>query len=356
MRVEEFDYALPEGRAAQQPASPRDAARLMVHRIGVDESEHHTVAELDQALAPGDLVIVNDTRVRCARLLGRRVSGGAVELLLLAREGERAWRALAKPGGRLRPGERIELEGGALYATLLARRRELDGGPAPEWILELEVSSGAPIEQALERHGRMPLPPYIRRGRGEDPWRETDRASYQTVFARERGGVAAPTAGLHFTRELLERLEARGVERAALTLHVGEGTFRPVRAEHTADHVMHPEEFVLPEGTVAAIELCRTRGRRVVAVGTTVVRVLESCADVDGRVRAGAGTTQLFLQPGAAFRVVDALLTNFHLPRSTLLMLVCAFAGRERVLRLYSEAIERGYRFYSYGDAMLLLR
>jgi S-adenosylmethionine:tRNA ribosyltransferase-isomerase len=355
VNVSDFDYVLPPERIAQEPASPRDAARLLAHHLRADRSEHRHVRDLDALLAPGDLLVVNDTRVRCARLVGRRASGGAVELLLLEREGARRWRALARPAARLKPGERLELEGGALLATLVGRRRAPDGDPEPEWRLELDVPAGEDVEVALERHGRMPLPPYIRRPRGEDPQRDADRESYQTLFAREPGAVAAPTAGLHFTPALLERLATRGVERASVTLHVGEGTFKPVTSEDTEDHVMHAESYTLPQATVEAVERCRTRGGRVVAVGTTCVRTLESCADEQGRLRAGSGTTRLFLVPGARFRVVDALLTNFHLPRSTLLMLVSAFAGHERVLRLYREAVEQGYRFYSYGDAMLLL-
>ena len=353
MKVSDFDYALPSERIATHPVEPRDAARLFVHRRADDRSEHRRVRDLPELLAPGDLLVVNDTRVRSARLLGSRASGGAVELLLLDRDAEGRWRSLVKPAGRLRPGERLELEGGALHARLERRARGAGGELAPEWWLVLE-GDGDP-EQLVERHGRMPLPPYILRARGAEAERDADREAYQTVFARARGAVAAPTAGLHFTPELLARLAARGVERASVTLHVGLGTFQPVSVEDTGAHRMHSERFELPPETVRAVEAARARGGRVVAVGTTSVRVLESCANDAGRLRAGAGETALFLTPGARFRVVDALLTNFHLPRSTLLMLVSAFAGRERVLRLYAEAIERGYRFYSYGDAQLHL-
>jgi S-adenosylmethionine:tRNA ribosyltransferase-isomerase len=349
VKVAEFDYSLPEGAIAQEPASPRDAARLLVHDVARDRTEHARVRELDRWLRAGDLLVVNDTRVRNARLVGRRASGGAVELLLLEaleRPGATLWRALLRPAAKLKPGERIELEGGALAARMEER------GEGGEWRLRLEAPG--PLEEAIERAGRAPLPPYIRRPRGEDALRERDRAWYQTPFARELGAVAAPTAGLHFTPELLERLERAGVERAAVTLHVGEGTFQPVTAADTREHRMHAERYLLPEATAEAVERCRARGGRVVAVGTTSVRTLETCAAGGGTVRAAAGETRLFLEPGARFRVVDALLTNFHLPRSTLLMLVSAFAGRERVLRLYREALEQGYRFYSYGDAMLL--
>lgn len=351
MNVSAFDYELPAELIAQAPSQPRDAARLFVHDVARDESRHAHVRELDRLLRAGDLLIVNDTRVRGARLLGRRASGGAVELLLLERDGPQRWRALARPAGRLKPGETVELEGGELLARMLERDGEA-------WWLELSAprAGAEPLELTLERCGRAPLPPYIVRPRGVDPAREHDRERYQTVFARELGAIAAPTAGLHFTPELLERLQRAGIERASVTLHVGEGTFRPVTVEDTDAHVMHAERFALPAATVAAIERCRARRGRVVAVGTTSVRVLESCADANGVLRAGSGSTNLFLTPGATFRVVDALLTNFHLPRSTLLMLVSAFAGRERVLRLYAEAVASRYRFYSYGDALLLTR
>jgi S-adenosylmethionine:tRNA ribosyltransferase-isomerase len=242
-------------------------------------------------------------------------------------------------------------------AVAVERSVGTDGRPGAEWrfVLRDPRRPGEPLDELLERAGRMPLPPYIRRGRGQDPLRQLDRERYQTVFAREPGAIAAPTAGLHFTPELLAGLAAHGVERAALTLHVGLGTFLPVTSERVAEHRMHAEAFVLPAPTAAAVERARARGGRVVAVGTTVARGLETCADERGRVAPGAGETSLFITPGYRFRAVDVLLTNFHLPRSTLLMLVCAFAGRERVLRLYREAVEAGYRFYSYGDAMLVI-
>jgi S-adenosylmethionine:tRNA ribosyltransferase-isomerase len=353
VKVADFDYVLPPERIAQAPVEPRDSAKLFVHDIGRDASEHVHVRDLATLLAPGDLLVVNDTRVRSARLVGARASGGAVELLLLERLASGEWRALARPAARLKPGEVVELEGGALDARMLERERDAESG---EWRVELvdRRASGLAIDALIERVGRAPLPPYIRRPRGVDSEREHDRERYQTVFARELGAVAAPTAGLHFTPELLARLEQRGVERATVTLHVGEGTFRAVTAEDTDQHVMHRERYELPQPTVLAVERCRARGGRVVAVGTTSVRVLESCAEASRTLRAGAGSTQLFLVPGADFHVVDALLTNFHLPRSTLLMLVAAFAGRERVLGLYAEAVAAQYRFYSYGDAMLL--
>ncbi|MCE9593108.1 MAG: tRNA preQ1(34) S-adenosylmethionine ribosyltransferase-isomerase QueA [Planctomycetes bacterium] len=351
MKVSDFDYDLPAERVAEVPAEPRDSARLLVHDVASGRTEHATVRDLPSFLASGDLLVVNDTRVRAARLLGFRASGGAVELLLVEREASGRWRALVKPAGRLKPGEEVVLEDGALLARMHAR------GEDGEWRVELlSAARREPATDAeLERHGRMPLPPYLHRPRGDDPRRELDRASYQTLFARSLGAVAAPTAGLHFTPALVDALAARGVERATVTLHVGEGTFRPVEVDDTDAHAMHSEAYELSEATAAAARAARARRGRVVAVGTTSARTLETCALPDGSVEARAGATRLFIVPPRKFQVVDVLLTNFHLPRSTLLMLVSAFAGRERTLALYREAIERGYRFYSYGDAMLLV-
>jgi S-adenosylmethionine:tRNA ribosyltransferase-isomerase len=361
LRVSDFDYALSAERIAQSPSEPRDAARLLVHDRAADSTQHANVRSLPDLLAPGDLLVVNDTRVRSTRLLGRRSSGGAVEFLLLERLAPGVWRSLAQPAARLRPGEIVACENGAVHVRMLERPERADdatGESVPgEWRVELvgtAEADGADLE-LLERTGRAPLPPYIRRERDGDPRTALDRERYQTVFAREHGAVAAPTAGLHFTAELLARLAQRGVELARVTLHVGEGTFKPVVADDPRDHRMHAERYELSPQTAEAVARCRARGRRVIAVGTTSVRTLETCADAAGTVREGAGETALFITPGYRFRAVDALLTNFHLPRSTLLMLVSAFAGRERVLRLYGEAAALGYRFYSYGDAMLLL-
>ncbi len=353
MKLSDFDYELPPERIAQRPAGKRDAARLLVHDVAADATEHRTFADLPLLLRAGDLLVLNDTRVLPARLYGRRASGGAVEFLFLepVAPGATAWTAMVNPARKLKPGEVVTLEGGALEARLLER-------PGDEWHVELRAPDDpdANVVALLERHGRMPLPPYIERGdrarRLDPPAEDTlDRERYQTVYAARAGAVAAPTAGLHFTRELLAELEDRGVHRATVTLHVGAGTFLPVAAENVEDHEMHAERFTLPAETVEAVRAARAAGGRVVAVGTTSVRVLEHGG---GELVPGTGETRLFLRPGSPFRVVDAMLTNFHLPRSTLLMLVSAFAGRERVLRLYREAIERGYRFYSYGDAMLL--
>ncbi len=341
MRLSDFDYALPESLVAQEPVSPRDASRLLV--LGAAGApEHRRFAELDALLEPGDLLVFNDTKVIPARLVGRKATGGKIELLLcepLDGGLGRRWRAMGQASKPIRAGATLELEG--LSATVEAVEGE------GFYVVALD-REGAALEAALERAGRVPLPPYIRR---EPSARDRDR--YQTLWAREPGSAAAPTAGLHFTEELLARLGARGVSRAAVTLHVGPGTFLPVRGDSLEGHRMHPERYDVPAATAAAIDACRARGGRVVAVGTTTVRTLESAFD-GTRVAPGAGRTALFIRPGHAFRAVDALVTNFHLPRSTLLVLVCAFGGRERVLAAYRDAVERGYRFFSYGDAMLI--
>ena len=345
MRVEAFDYELPPERIAQRPLERRDASRLMVLR-GDEPPLDSTFAELPRWLARGDLLVLNDTRVGPWRLVARKPSGGRVELLLVEREGASdVFAALLRASRKPAPGTRLELEGG-LAAELLARSGEL-------WRVRLETA-GDGLEAALERAGRVPLPPYIERRDGV-PAPVDDRERYQTVYAARDGASAAPTAGLHVTPRVLARLRASGVELGWLTLHVGPGTFLPVRSERIEDHRLHGEWLDLPPALAAAVDAARARGGRVVALGTTVVRALEGRIGEDGRLRAGQGTTTLFIRPGHRFRAVDALVTNFHLPRSTLLMLVSAFAGRERVLDAYRTAIERGYRFYSYGDAMLVL-
>jgi S-adenosylmethionine:tRNA ribosyltransferase-isomerase len=355
----DFDYDLPPESIAQEPSARRDHARLLVHDVARDITGHERVTDLPDLLREGDLLVINDTRVIPTRLFGHRRSGGRVELLLVEPTGEGGWRALVNPARKLKPGERLPLEGGVLEARMVSRPLDEEGNPGMEWIVELVgVSDEEQVLALLERHGHVPLPPYIDRSEGEGDQGgargERDRERYQTIYASHPGAVAAPTAGLHFTEELFQRLEEKGVRRAALTLHVGPGTFRPVKAERLEEHRMHSERFVLPPEVVEAVEETRERGGRVVAVGTTSVRVLESQVGEDGRLLAGAGATDLFLRPGSRFQVVDALLTNFHLPRSSLIMLVSAFAGRERILRLYAEAVERAYRFYSFGDAMLL--
>ena len=302
---------------------------------------HRRFVDLPTLVAAGDLVVVNDSRVIPARLLARRSGGGAAEVLLVAREAGGGWRALVRPGARIRPGARLALDGGDRIEVVAS----LPGGQRHVRLL------GAGGDDAiLARHGRVPLPPYI--DREPEPM---DRERYQTVYAAAPGSVAAPTAGLHFTPTVLAGLERRGATVAYLTLHVGPGTFRPVAAADPGHHVLDAEAYVLPDATAGRIAEARARGRQIWAVGTTAARTLETCADPVGTVRAGEGTTSLFIRPGYTFRVVDHLLTNFHLPRSTLLMLVSAFAGRERVLEAYREAIRERYRFYSYGDAMLIL-
>jgi S-adenosylmethionine:tRNA ribosyltransferase-isomerase len=344
--LDEFDYELPRERIAQHPLPRRDAARLLVLDRASGRLDDSGVGELAAWLDAGDLLVFNDTRVVPARLLGRKASGGRVELLLVERvgPGEPVWRCLLRASRKPGPGARLELADD-LSATVLGR--EVDG----LWLVGFDRTSSSlgSLESALERAGRLPLPPYIERPPAED-----DRERYQTVFARRPGAVAAPTAGLHFTPELLGALAAAGLGTAWLTLHVGPGTFEPVRTERVDDHVMHAEAFEIPEATADAVRGARERGGRIVAVGTTVVRALEHVAERDGEVHPARGACGLFIRPGFRFRVVDALLTNFHLPRSTLLMLVAAFAGRERVLEAYAHAARERYRFYSYGDAMLV--
>ena len=336
MRVDAFDFDLPREAIATRPARPRDSARLLDLRAGL---AHRSVAELPSLLRPGDMMVFNDTRVIPARLVGTR-GEARVELTLHRHQSDDCWRAFAKPARRLRPGDRVRFTDD--FSALVEAR---DG---PEVSLAFD-RGGTALAQALQNHGAMPLPPYM--GRSAD---ERDRHDYQTVFARRDGAVAAPTAGLHFTDALLRAIEARGIERCFLTLHVGAGTFLPVAVEDTADHAMHAEAGTVAPEAAAAINRCRAAGGRVVAVGTTVVRLLESAAQPDGTVGACSGEVDLFIEPGYRFKAVDLMLTNFHLPRSTLFMLVCAFAGTERMKAAYRQAITAGYRFYSYGDACLL--
>lgn len=345
VRVSEFSFDLPSELIADRSAEPRDQARMLVYERSARARRHEVIAALPELLSPGDLLVLNDTRVRPWRLRGRRATGGGVECLLLRLQGERA-EAFVKPSKKLQVGDRLSMEDGQVDVELL---EGLGGG---RWRLRVRAGRGDLVE-ALERCGRAPLPPYVARPDEEDV--AADRARYQTVFADKPGAVAAPTAGLHFTPELLERLDERGVERAFVTLHVGEGTFAPMRAEVVEEHQMHEEVYDLPESTAAAIARTKARGGRVVAVGTTSCRTLETCATDDGTVRPQRGASDLFLYPGSRFRCVDGLLTNFHLPESTLVMLVAAFAGHAETMALYEEAVAERYRFYSFGDAMLLL-
>lgn len=339
MLVSDFDFELPGDRIAQEPA-PRGSSRLLA-LDAEGAARYRRVSELPELLRRGDLLVVNDTRVIPARLHGRRPGGGAIELLLVERQDESTWDVLAKPGRAARPGVTVELDGG-ITAEVLASGE--DG--------RRRVRFSEPIEPHLDRLGHVPLPPYIKR-----PDLAADRERYQTIFARQPGAIAAPTAGLHFTPELVAALAAAGIATTALTLQVGIGTFKPVTAALVHEHRMETERFEIPAATAVAIAATRAGGGRIVAVGTTVVRTLETAALLaGGEVLAGRGATDLFITPGFRFQVVDLLLTNFHLPRSTLLMLVAAFAGRERVLTAYAEAIAQGFRFYSYGDAMLVNR
>lgn len=341
MRVDDFDFELPPEAIAQEPR-PRGESRLL--RLAASgAARHRRVADLPEILSPGDLLVLNDTRVIPSRLFGRREPGGGqLEVLLVepAPDGDPArWIALTRPGRKSRAGARILFDG--LAAEVEDTRA--DGS-------RLLRFSEDPRPH-LDRLGHMPLPPYIERG--DTP---ADRERYQTVYSAKDGAVAAPTAGLHFTAGILEALAAKGIETTTLTLHVGLGTFKPMKVDQVADHRMDAERYEVPAAAAEAVARARARGGRVVAVGTTATRTLETVATGGGQIAAGSGRTDIFITPGFDFRVVDALLTNFHLPRSTLLLLVSAFAGRETILAAYAEALREGYRFYSYGDAMLLER
>jgi S-adenosylmethionine:tRNA ribosyltransferase-isomerase len=338
-----FDYPLPDRLIAQHPAERRDESRLLVVRRGTGAIEHRVFRELPDLLAAGDLLVLNDTRVIPARVVGRReATGGKWEGLFVRETPDGLWELLAQTRGYARPGEAFALEPGPLRLILRGRT------PDRHWLMEPDPP-GSPAE-LLARSGHVPLPPYIRKGRAGD----ADRARYQTVFAARDGSVAAPTAGLHFTPELLARLAAGGVSDTRVTLHVGLGTFAPVKADDPTKHAIHAEWCEVTSETAAAVAACKARGGRVVAVGTTATRTLETAAR-GGAVAQFRGETDLFIHPPFAFRAVDALVTNFHLPRTTLLLLVGAFAGDDLLRRAYAEAVAREYRFFSYGDAMLVL-
>ncbi|MCA1592069.1 MAG: tRNA preQ1(34) S-adenosylmethionine ribosyltransferase-isomerase QueA [Acidobacteria bacterium] len=351
MRISDFDYELPEELIAQHPPERRDAARMLVINRERGDWRDSLFSGLPGVLKEGDLVVVNNTRVFPARLTGRREpSGGRVELLLIREAsgfGECVWEALARPARRLSEGSRISFGNGRLRAQVLATK-----GDGPERVVRFE--SECDFDALLEELGRMPLPPYIKREDEDLATRDEDRERYQTIYAGRRGSIAAPTAGLHFTSQVVEELKARGVLIAEVTLHVGYGTFAPVRVDDLGGHSVAPEHFEIPAAAAKQINGARAEGRRVVAVGTTTVRALESAIDAEGGVRAGVSETGLTITPGYSFRAVDALLTNFHLPRSSLLVLVAAFAGRELVLAAYGHAVKARYRFYSYGDCMLI--
>ena len=347
MKTANFDYTLPPDLIAQQPLPDRDGARMLVLDRAGGGIHHKQFTAFPEHLRPGEVLVLNDTKVIPARLIGHKPSGGEVELLLVEALSTSRWLALARPAKRLREGTEILFaenpKSEPLRAIVEAKR---DGGE-----IVVRFTGAGDLFAALQRIGHTPLPPYIRHG--EDV--PADRERYQTVFARQPGAVAAPTAGLHFTTRTFEALARRGVLVHRLTLHVGPGTFKPVATDEIEQHTMHIERFDIPPDTAAAVNAAKRDGRRVVCVGTTTIRALESVANANGLVRAGAGETDIFIYPPYSFRVVDALLTNFHLPRSTLLMLVCAFVGQEPALRAYAEAIRERYRFYSYGDCMLIV-
>jgi S-adenosylmethionine:tRNA ribosyltransferase-isomerase len=358
MRTELFDFALPDDRIALRPVSPRDAARLLVVHPGAATAfEDRTVRYLPALLRAGDAVVVNDTKVIPASLHGRRIGRGDHEPVIAATlikrlDGSR-WTALVKPGKRLTAGDAVRFgsEGRLCLLEQLDATVEAKG-EGGEVTLAFAFA-GAALDQALAERGGMPLPPYIA---GRRPADDRDRADYQTMFAREDGSVAAPTAGLHFTENLVQDLQARGITLHRVTLHVGAGTFLPVKAADTASHRMHPEWGSVAADTAAALNAARQAGGRIVAVGSTALRLLESATADNGTLAALSGETALFITPGYRFRAVDVMLTNFHLPRSTLFMLVCAFCGLDVMQRAYAHAVASGYRFYSYGDACLLFR
>jgi len=344
-RVADYDYALPADRIARYPARRRDESRLLVVPPGEGPFLHRRFQDVVGLVDVGDVLVVNETKVLPARLLGRKPTGAPSEVLLIrpapGGKDPYLWEALVRPGGKLKPGRMV-------VVSEELRVEILDSAPGGGRLVRLVTDLD--VNEALRRHGRMPLPPYL--DREEEP---SDRERYQTVYARTPGSVAAPTAGLHFTHEILRELQARGVQRAEITLHVGIGTFRPVDVEDPNHHELHAEAYEVPTETAEAVNGARDAGRRIWAVGTTAVRALESAVDTNGRLVAGAGETSLFIRPPYRFTIVDRLLTNFHLPRSTLLMLVAAFGGYERVMAAYREAMSGDYRFYSYGDAMALL-
>lgn len=341
LKKSDFTFELPEELIAQDPLEERSSSRLLVLDKRTGAASHHVFREVVNYLRPGDCMVLNDTKVIPARLLGEREGTGAhVEVLLLKRRGGDIWETLVKPGRKCRPGAVLSFGGGLLKAEVLETVEEGNR------LIRFEYAGI--FEEVLDRLGEMPLPPYITH-------KLQDRNRYQTVYAKYEGSAAAPTAGLHFTRELLEQIKAAGVRIAAVTLHVGLGTFRPVKEENVLEHHMHSEYFQVSEEAAEIINRTKAEGGRIVCVGTTSCRTVESAADEGGMVHSGSGNTEIFIYPGYRFRVTDALVTNFHLPESTLVMLVSALAGRENVLNAYEEAIRERYRFFSFGDAMLIM-
>lgn len=345
MRISDFDYELPEELIAQQPPARRDASRMLILNRAEKNWHDSQFAELPSFVRAGDVIVLNNTRVFPARLMGvREPSGGRVELFLINERAPQIWEALARPARRLRAGERVSFGAGRLRAEVTEM---LDEGRR---LLRFDCDES--FETLLEELGQTPLPPYIKR---EGAQSQSDRERYQTIYASERGAIAAPTAGLHFTPQVITELKARGAKVVEITLHVGYGTFEPVRAVDIKDHTVAPERSVISRETAAAINEARADGGRILAIGTTTTRALESAVSAEGLVLAGARQAELTITPGYEFRVVDALLTNFHLPCSSLLVLVATFAGRELVLAAYRHAVAANYRFYSYGDCMLII-
>ncbi|MFZ1110007.1 MAG: tRNA preQ1(34) S-adenosylmethionine ribosyltransferase-isomerase QueA [Rhodomicrobium sp.] len=354
MLLQDFDFELPKSSIALRPASPRDSARLLRVNPGASNPlSEAAVRDLPSILRPGDVAVFNDTKVLTAELYGRRPprEAGAREvevgLTLIERQADGTWKAFARPARRLRVGDVVVCGGNGARSVLSVAAKSEEGK------IVVAAEGGDTIEGIMERHGAMPLPPYIARARAAD---DRDRIDYQTVYAKAIGAVAAPTAGLHFTPELLDRLSARGIRSAFVTLHVGAGTFLPVKTEKIGDHPLHAERYEISEDAARVVNGARAEGGRIVAVGTTSLRVLETAAQPDGALRPSQGSTEIFIRPGHRFRGADLLLTNFHLPKSTLFMLVCAFSGTELMKKAYAHAIAAGFRFYSYGDACLLSR
>ncbi len=343
LRTDDFDYKLPPGLIAQEPLEKRDHSRLLVLGRGSGKIHHGSFTDLSLYLEEGDLLVLNDTRVLPARLLGKRKdTGGKTELLLLRRlEGSSRWEALSSPGKRTMPGTVLVFGDGLLEAEILERT---DSGGR----IVLFKQEEPLLSRQLKLLGGVPLPPYIKK-------QLRDGERYQTVYARKEGSAAAPTAGLHFTPAVFSELSRKGIGWIYLTLHIGTGTFRPVKDEYVQNHLMHREYYELSAAAAGKINAAKEKGKRIIAVGTTSCRVLETLGGENGRIREGRGETDIFIYPAYRFKIVDALMTNFHLPRSTLLMLVCAFAGRENTFKAYAEAIARGYRFYSFGDCMLVI-
>lgn len=345
MKTSDFNYHLPSELIAQEPLKKRDSSRLLHLSRESGLVVHYNFGDLPDLVHSGDRLVFNNTKVFPARIFCQKGTGARVELLFTHKIDRLTWQALVKPARRLKEGAVVSLEKDA--SIKLQLDRIYDNGSR---IFSLQSGNYRSIEELLYKYGEMPLPPYIKRRARDD-----DRDTYQTVYAQQNGAIAAPTAGLHFTETLMQQLLQKGVESSFVTLHVGIGTFRPIKEEDPENHVMHSEEYILPAETAEQINRTRQQGGRIIAVGTTTVRVLEHCASSEGFLQGNAGSTELMILPGYRFKVIDGLITNFHLPRSTLLMLVAAFAGREQVLSAYREAIEKEYRFYSYGDAMVIM-